>query len=552
MPPGIDGRETARRIRNLDEDVQIVIVTGYSDHAPHQVAAVAGPIDKLFYVSKPFDRLEIRQLASSLSARWHLTRDLKATQAALREKLALVEDAYSELATSEAKARHASLHDSLTGLANRLSFSQQLRKRLAAGRQTSLLFVDLDRFKQVNDTVGHIGGDALVKAVAAMMGKALPPGSVLARLGGDEFGVLIDGDGEQTTRVCHELIQMCAQPHMILGKRLSVTASIGVAATSSDDLLGDQELLRRADLALYVAKREGRNRFAWFRQDLDDGSKVQRQIVEALQDALDKEELSLVYQPIVDSVQARAVGFEALVRWNSPVLGELSPSLFVPIAEESGQILALGRWIIREAIREAIGWPDAFLSLNLSPVQFTSDELADYIVDECRAAGMPPSRVQLEITETSLFANLARASQVMSALRQEGFRFALDDFGTGYSSLVHLKQFPLDCIKIDRSFVSAMTTDPQARAIVRSVTSLARALGMSVIAEGVESHLQEIALRQVGCGLHQGYLLGKPTPYPMDWTPAAAERAGPLAHVSVGERRLLRGWDKVAAAGQSN
>ena len=245
--------------------------------------------------------------------------------------------------------------------------------------------------------------------------------------------------------------------------------------------------------------------------------------------ALESNELSLVYQPIVDPAHAEAVGFEALVRWESPILGTLSPALFIPIAEECGLMLPLGRWIIREALREAATWPSGYISLNLSPAQFTSDQLGSYLIEECRAVGMPPVRVQLEITETSLFINLDKASSVIEMLSEHGFRIALDDFGTGYSSLVHLKQFPLNCIKIDRSFVSTMTTDPQAAAIVRSISSLARALGMSVIAEGVENASQELALRQAGCSLLQGFLLGMPTARPIDWRHPTEALPAPVA-----------------------
>ena len=258
MPPGIDGKETARRIRQMDSEIQIVIVTGYSDYVPQQVAAVAGPIDKLFYLCKPFDRTEIRQLAIALSARWRLALELQAAKRATEEKLALLEHAYSELALSEANARHASLHDPLTGLANRLGFSQELARRLKSGGPTSLLFLDLDRFKQINDTVGHVAGDELVRALAISMKEALPPGSALARLGGDEFGVLIsDLDAKHVARICEDLLVVCAQQHTIMGHQLSVTASIGLAVSQAGDVPSESDFLRRADLALYVAKREG-------------------------------------------------------------------------------------------------------------------------------------------------------------------------------------------------------------------------------------------------------------------------------------------------------
>ena len=511
MPPGIDGKETARRVRALDRDVNIVIVTGYSDHSPHTVAEVAGPIDKLFYITKPFDRVEIRQLAISLDARWRLEQELRRSQKTVAEKLELLEQAYVQLSINEAHARHASLHDPLTGLLNRTGFSQHVNQVLQSGQHVTVLFLDLDHFKNVNDTLGHQVGDILVRDVASAMSAVLPSPACIARLGGDEFGICLSTSRpELVETVCDQLLAVCSQALDICGHRVQVSASIGIAASGAEEMAEDTELLRRADQALYAAKRDGRNKYCWFRLELDENIRLRAELEMALREALANDELSLVYQPITEQPLGQIVGFEALVRWENAKHGSLSPSLFIPIAEEAGIIHSIGRWIIQRAVQDCTSWVGQYVSINLSPAQFTDIDLADYLKQVCVAAGLPPALVQLEITETTLFSNFDRAKTTITSLRQIGFRIALDDFGTGYSSLVHLKEFALDCIKIDRSFVAEIGKDMQTEAIVRSVAALARSLGMSVVAEGVESALQEQALRRAGCSHMQGFHIGRP------------------------------------------
>jgi diguanylate cyclase (GGDEF)-like protein len=511
MPPGMDGFETAKRVRALDADINIVIVTGYSDHTPLQVAKVAGPLDKLYYLAKPFEIDEIRQLAASLSSKWTLESNLKAAHQALADQVAQLEAAHIEISASEARCRHQSLHDQLTRLPNRLAFQERLSEALI-NRQcdVSVLFIDLDRFKQVNDTLGHAAGDELVCRIGESMTRALPEGAFVARLGGDEFGVVLDGTtAALVENVAEELVSVCAEPFSLFGTMLQVSASIGYAsrgATNADS----SELLRRADLALYAAKQDGRGCSRSFIPSLDESARKRSEIDTRLRLALDSGILTLAYQPIVNPFDGQAIGYEALLRWDDPEHGIIPPSIFVPIAEETGLIVRLGEWVVRQALKECATWPSGIVSINLSTRQFQSKSLVDFVVSEAAKAGVDHDRIQLEITETALFDDSILAAEILVEMRKAGIRIALDDFGTGYSSLVNLKDFEIDCIKIDQSFVASLGTDRHTSAIVNSVTSLARALGLRVVAEGVENEIQVQALRMVGCELMQGYFYSAP------------------------------------------
>ena len=506
MPPGIDGRETARQIRLLDANINIVIVTGYSDHSPLDVAQVAGPQDKLYYLAKPFETEEIKTLANSLAAKWTMEDELKQAHQALSEKMAELESSHLELAASEARCRHIALHDQLTRLPNRLAFQQCLSAALADKQQdVAVLFVDLDRFKLVNDTLGHSAGDELVSTLGAGMTKLLPEGGLLARLGGDEFGIVLPGEiSTSAIALGDRLKSLCAEPYDLFGTKVHVGASIGIALRGSTNADGS-ELLRRADLALYAAKQNGRNCCKLFEATMDESARKRGEIDTRLRKALDENALTLAYQPIVDPATEESIGYEALLRWHDPVHGTISPSIFVPVAEETGLITRLGEWVVRQALADCATWPSGFVSINLSTRHFQSPKLTDFVCAEAARAGVPHDRIQLEITETALFDDAALAAKILVDLRKVGIRIALDDFGTGYSSLVNLKDFDIDCIKIDQSFVATLGADRQSSAIVNSVTSLARALGLRVVAEGVESELQVQTLRMVGCELMQGY-----------------------------------------------
>ncbi|MFD2174363.1 putative bifunctional diguanylate cyclase/phosphodiesterase [Rhodobacter lacus] len=501
MPPGIDGKETARRIRALDPDLHIVIVSAWSDHSVTEITAVAGPADKIFYICKPFEADEVRQMARALIERWdNDTRQLKL----LRSKIA-------ELAASEARAQHMASHDFLTGAANRMAFQRALIDRLDLGpRGMFVAFLDLDHFKHVNDTFGHDAGDALLKLVYAALNDTAPDGALVARLGGDEFGILFEGmTPEAAQAACGALVAACSGSFTVFGNSVHIGASCGLVDCDGHADCEAPDLLRYADLALFAAKADGRQTVRFFDKQLDASQQFRQRIEAGLFYALANDELLIHYQPIVASGSLDVIGYEALLRWNSADYGAVPPSVFIPIAEESPVIIALGDWVVERVLREARAWPDKFTSINFSPRQFKRLDFVERLSALARANGIAPGMIQIEVTETALLAHVRHAQKIITELRAQGFRIALDDFGTGYSSISHLKDFAVDCIKIDRSFVDGMNSDRQSAAIVNALAQLANGLGLEIVAEGVEREDQMERLRALGCSHLQGFLFGR-------------------------------------------
>lgn len=504
MPPGIDGKETARRIRAIDPNINLVVVSAYSDHDVTDISLVAGPPDKIFYISKPFAADEIQQMATALSRRW----DVDARQ------LSLLRKKIDELAESEARARHAALHDFLTGAPNRLAFQQHLTAKVQLqDRQFALALVDLDRFKAVNDTFGHGAGDHLLQTVYEAIRDEVPAGTLVARLGGDEFGVAIEAASvEAAEELCQRIIARCSRTMIIFGNSVQIGASIGMIWLA--DFIGRDanDVLRFADIALYEAKRLGRQQYCRFDAALDASTQFRQTVEAALRLAVENDELAVHYQPIIERDSLVAIGFEALLRWQSPAHGEIPPAVFIPIAEETGIIHALGDWILERALTDSLGWPEFIVSINFSAAQFKRPDFVERICSTARRLAVPFERIQIEVTETAMFEDIDRASSTLSELQALGFRVALDDFGTGYSNLLSVKNFAIDCIKIDKSFVDGLGIESESAAIVNAITHLARGLGLSVTAEGVETDMQCQALRVIGCSHMQGYLFGKGVP----------------------------------------
>ncbi len=412
-------------------------------------------------------------------------------------------------------------YDPLTGLPNRHLFEDRLQMAMAQARrrglQVGVLFLDLDRFKLVNDSFGHAFGDKLLRLVARRLGQAIDTGQTLARTGGDEFIVLLP-DVERESEVeeaARRLLDVMQMPFELEGRELYVTASIGVVLFP---LHGEdpQTLVRNADIAMYRAKESGRNTYEVYSALLDLGM-VQRLSMESdLHRALQREELVLHYQPIVNVETGEIVGVEALVRWLHPERGVLYPDAFIPLAEDSGLIVPLGEWVLRAACRQAIAWQEAgagplFISVNLSPRQMRQ-ELASVVAQVLRETGLSPSHLMLEVTEGAIMVEMERAISLLLSLRGMGVQVCVDDFGTGHSSLSHLKMLPVDVIKVDRSFVWDMVGNRADAAIVASVVTLAQALGLRVIAEGVETEEQAALLRRMGCREMQGFLFSRPLP----------------------------------------
>ena len=418
---------------------------------------------------------------------------------------------------AEAKIAHMAHHDALTELPNRALFLERLDAVLAgledSERSFAVLSLDLDRFKEVNDSLGHMVGDQLLCAVARRLLECIRPGGMVARFGGDEFLILQPSENQprDSEAFARKIIEVVSAPYDIDGREILTAASIGVSVAPFDGV-DSHQLLKNADLALYRAKGEGRGTYRFFAPEMDAALQARRSLGQDLRHALAHNELDIHYQPIINLRTNEIAGYEALLRWTHPQRGPVSPGIFIPLAEEIGVISELGKWVLRRACEEAARWPEHIrLALNLSPVQFRSRDLAPTVAAILAATELPPHRLELEITETVLLDENDSTLAILHQLRAMGTRIALDDFGTGFSSLSYLRAFPFDKIKIDRSFVRD-SERPDCIAIIRSVASLAANLHMATTAEGIETAEQLDRVRKVGCTEGQGYFFARPKP----------------------------------------
>jgi diguanylate cyclase (GGDEF)-like protein/PAS domain S-box-containing protein len=416
----------------------------------------------------------------------------------------------------EDQVAHLAHHDPLTTLLNRNSFRQVVDRTLDRGKHCALLYLDLDRFKPVNDTLGHQVGDKVLQVIAQRILTELSGGGMAGRLGGDEFAVLLLDGAETSTanNLSKRLIRSIQQPVIVNGVSALVGVSIGIAA-AKDEPVTTECLLRNADLALYSAKKEKPGSFRWYEPGMEFQLVLRREMETDLRQALLRDEFALYYQPVVDTISNRLIGYEALLRWHHPVRGKVPPSDFIPFAEQHGLMVEIGDWVLKTACEEAANWADGLsVSVNLSPTQFRSPNLVQRIMGLLEASGLAPNRLELEITETAMMNDVANAKSVLEELRALGVLVAMDDFGTGYSSLSFLRTLPFTRIKIDRSFVQDLGRTKESLAIVRAVTGLCSSLGVATTAEGVETEEQRRILEREGCQQLQGYLLGHPTPTP--------------------------------------
>ena len=426
-------------------------------------------------------------------------------------------DDITERQRAEQRIAHMARHDALTDLPNRVLFRERLAEALAGvgrGAKLAVLYLDLDRFKGVNDTLGHPMGDELLKVVAGRLRHCVRDADTVARVGGDEFAI-IQTDIEQpldTAVLARRIGEAVRAPYDLAGHAVVVDTSIGIAIAPNDGIEPDG-LLKAADMALYGAKADGRGTYRFFEAAMDMRMKARRELEIALRQALALGQFELHYQPLVNVDDGRITGCEALLRWNHPQRGMIPPADFIPVAEEIGLIVPLGEWVLRKACIEAAAWPDDIkIAVNLSPIQVTNQNLVPVVVSALAAAGLSARRLEIEITESVLLHNTVANTATLHRLRELGVRISMDDFGTGYSSLSYLRKFPFDKIKIDRSFISGLPDDNEAIAIVRAVAGLAASLDMTAIAEGVETAEQLEAVRALGCVEMQGYLFSRPLP----------------------------------------
>ena len=418
---------------------------------------------------------------------------------------------------AEAKITFMARHDALTGLPNRALFHDRLKEAVARSRRgepCAVLYLDLDHFKAVNDTLGHPVGDALLREVTERLGQQVREVDTVARLGGDEFAIIqskVDQPGGATA-LAKRLVEAVSQPYDFDGNQFIIGASIGIAIVPGDGQDPD-ELMKNADMALYRAKGDGRGRWRFFEPEMDALMQARRSLEMDIRRALAADEFELYYQPLM-AIETRTVsGFEALLRWHHPERGMVPPSEFVPLAEEIGVIIPLGKWVLNRACADAATWPGgAKVAVNVSGVQFSCHTLVDDVAAALAASGLAPDRLELEITETVLITDTEAVLTVLRQLRDLGVGIAMDDFGTGYSSLSYLRRFPFSKVKIDQSFIRGLGTDRNSAAIIKAITDLCKTLGMSTLAEGVETEEQFRQLQDGSCGEAQGFLFSAPRP----------------------------------------
>ena len=537
MPPGWDGIETISHLWEKDPHLQIVICTAYSDYNWRDIEKRLGLSHNLVILKKPFDPIEVIQLAHALTAKWASDRKARLRFEELdqlvEERTRQLSAAVKDLQTAKELAEAVALQDPLTKLPNRRLLQNRLivalqQAQRSKGYLCALLYLDVDRFKVINDSLGHLAGDELLIEVAGRLesclrmhdGNERHPGcqDIVARLGGDEFAIFLDdiNDSSDALRVAQRISQQLVVPFCLRGRDVTISASIGVATTASR-YASAENMLRDADTAMYRAKAAGRGGCVLFDESMHSYAVERLHKESELRLALEREEFFLCYQPIVSLTTNRIEGFEALLRWHSPTRGLVAPVDFVPLSEETGLIVPIGKWVLQEGCRQLRRWRDRFgpsfdlsISVNLSARQFAQPDLVLNVERPLRDAGVDGTGLRLELTESVAMEDPERAAPMLAQLQQLGVRLSIDDFGTGYSSLKYLHRFSVDTLKIDRYFVSNMGADERNLNIVRTIISLAHNLHMEVVAEGTETAEQVNLLASMNCSALQGYYFSRP------------------------------------------
>lgn len=527
MPPGWDGVETVENLWKVDPSLEVVICTAYSDHPWNKVVEKLGQSHRLLLLRKPFDPAEIWQLAESLSQKRHMESETRASQAALEAANASLQREAAARQTVEGQLKY----DSLTQLPNRVLLYERLENSIQRAKRDpnfkyAALFLDVDDFKMINDTFGHAIGDYLLVEVGKRLKSSLrsldttlrSDKDTAARLSGDEFVILLDGvsDTNDGQVVAERIQSLMSQPITIGGRDLNITVSLGCAMGSSDHLV-PEDLLRDADAALYQAKANGKGQICVFDESIRQSIMTRQRLTVDLQNPATLQQLRVMYQPIVSLESGLIESFEALLRWEHPDLGAISPALFIPIAEESGRIHDLGLWVLRESCQQLRIWHERFptrkdltISVNVSTKQLADLKFTDSVEQILKDVGLPGNFLNIEITESAFIDNMDTVCSQLATIRTMGINLHLDDFGTGYSSLSYFHTLPIDAVKIDRSFVSNMGIDGQVANIVQAIQIMATNRNLKVIAEGVETLEQLAQLQTLGCSCGQGYLMSRP------------------------------------------
>lgn len=505
MPPGWDGIETISRIWEVSPDIQTVLCTAYADYSWQEIRRILGESDSMLILKKPFDNVEVLQLAHALTRKWELNREI------------------------EGRLNKLAFYDSLTGLPNRALFKDRLGQAIEQarryGHKMAVIFLDMDNFKRINDTLGHSVGDELLCTTADRLSKCLRASDTIARpnlkglaarLGGDEFTVILPHieNREDATIVVNRIEQNLTQPMKLGGHQVTVTPSIGVSFFPDD---GDNvdELVKKADLAMYFAKRIGPNTHKYYHPSMDASGLKRLTIENHLRQAIDQGELFLNYQPQFDMFSGGLSGMEALLRWENWELGNTPPAEFIPIAEECGLIIPIGEWVLRTACKQAALWikeglPLPRIAVNLSVRQLMQPDIVEKISQILIETGLEPQCLELEVTESLIEDKGSYLIEVLNKLKALKIGIAVDDFGNGYSNMNRLKTMPFNCIKIDRSFINDIDCGPMSRSIVEAILGMAKAMDVRVIAEGVETSSQAEFLKIRQCQEVQGFLFARP------------------------------------------
>jgi diguanylate cyclase (GGDEF)-like protein len=512
MPPGWDGLETIQHLWAVDPDVQVVVCSAHSDYDWNDFVQHLGPTDKLLVLKKPFEPIEVMQCASALTRKWQQEQFVRRHVASLEQ---VVTARTEGLEAANRQLRHLATHDPLTGLPNRSLLDDRLAQAMARADRDAqgfaVLVIDLDRFKRVNDSLGHRAGDELLCEVARRLSGLMRNVDTVARVGGDEFVLIINpiARTEDAEAVAQRAIDALQAPAHTAGVDVYVSPSIGIAFYPSD-APSAQALVAYADAAMYAAKQMGRNTFRCFVPGMDATTRDRVTLETDLRHAIAREQLELHYQPKVDTVTGQIHSAEALIRWRHPERGLIAPNDFIPLAEECGLIGAIGEWVVREACRQCKSWqldglPPLRIAVNVAATQFRRGDLLQMIRKALKDTALEPRFLEIELTESAVMTDPEDSVGILEHLSRLGVLVSVDDFGTGYSSMSYLRRFPIDKLKIDRSFIRDVMSRPDDASIVRAIISLAHSLRLKVVAEGVETIEQLGFLKNIGCDQYQGF-----------------------------------------------